>query len=57
MVATMVLEAIVERRVGSSPTWGTKIWMVISAVEYFVDIEAVTGSIPVPSTRLQTKNV
>ena len=28
MAATLVLEASAERRVGSSPTWGTKIWVV-----------------------------
>ena len=28
MVATLVLEASAEMRVGSSPTWGTKYWSV-----------------------------
>ena len=40
----------------SSSSSRTKPWTVISAVEYFLDTEKVTGSIPVPSTKYLTIN-
>ena len=36
---------------GSIPSGRTTIWIVISAVEYHIDIVKVTGSIPVQSTK------
>ena len=33
MEATLVLEASAERRVGSSPTWGTKYFRMVTAIK------------------------
>jgi hypothetical protein len=53
MAATSVLEADVERRVGSSPTLGTNSWGFSSLVEQ-LNFKQVIGSNPITSTNFRS---